>query len=431
MKKTILILFSVLFLNQQVLAVTLFEALTETYKNNTDLNAERENINISEEDLKISKGNYLPTVTISGSKSQEDTSKLTNRSGVEQSVNDVDPSTQSIKIEQTLIDFGRNADVQKNQIGIRLAVVKLLKKEQEVLLKAIEAYSGLVLANKKLKINQSNLNLLERQVETNRARLERGQITLSDLAQSESSLAGAQANFTQSKNEIISSKLNYENVIGPIIDINSLNNNFDIKLMLPNNLSDAIDKSQKYNPELIIAKLEYEQSEKDVLISRSDLSPSAKLSYESSKSQDLSSSYDERDKNILKATVTWPVYSGGKNRASLNKSRNLQNRKKLLLNSVTKTNNSNVAISWSTLQSSKSLLNSVNSQVKAAEIANEGITVEYESGLGRSTLDVIQSNSILLNSKIALANSERNYLLAQFNFLKSIGQLNSNHLKLK
>ena len=431
MKKIILILFSVLFLNQQVLAVTLFEALTEAYKNNTDLNAERENINISEEDLKISKGNYLPTVTISGSKRQEDTSKLTNRSGVEQSVNDVDPSTQSIKIEQTLIDFGRNADVQKNQIGIRLAAVKLLKKEQEVLLKAIEAYSGLVLANKKLKINQSNLSLLERQVETNKARLERGQITLSDLAQSESSLAGAQANFIQSKNEIISSKLNYENVIGPIADINSLNNNFDIKLMLPNDLSDAIDKSKKYNPELIIAKLEYEQSEKDVLISRSDLSPSAKLSYESSRSQDLSSSYDERDKNILKATVTWPIYSGGKNRASLNKSRNLQNRKKLLLNSVTKTNNSNVAISWSTLQSSKSLLNSVNSQVKAAEIANEGITVEYETGLGRSTLDVIQSNSILLSSKISLADSERNYLLSQFKLLQAIGLLNSNYLKIQ
>ncbi|MDB0067183.1 TolC family protein [Candidatus Pelagibacter sp.] len=431
MKKIILILFSVLFLNQQVLAVTLFEALTEAYKNNTDLNAERENINISEEDLRISKGNYLPTVTISGSKSQEDTSKLTNRSGVEQSVNDVDPSTQSIKIEQTLIDFGRNADVQKNQIGIRLAVAKLLKKEQEVLLKAIEAYSGLILANKKLKINQSNLSLLERQVETNKARLERGQITLSDLAQSESSLAGAQANFIQSKNEIISSKLNYENVIGPIADINNLNNNFDIKLMLPNNLSDAIDKSKKYNPELIIAKLEYEQSEKDVLISRSDLSPSAKLSYENSKSQDLSSSYDERDKNVLKATVTWPIYSGGKNRASLNKSRNLQNRKKLLLSSVTKANNSNVAISWSTFQSSKSLLNSVNSQVKAAEIANEGITVEYETGLGRSTLDVIQSNSILLSSKISLADSERNYLLSQFKLLQAIGLLNSNYLKIQ
>ena len=431
MKKIILTLFSVLFLNQHVFAVTLLEALTEAYKNNTDLNAERENINISEEDLKISKGNYLPSVTISGSKSQEDTSKLTNRKGVEQSVNDVDPSTQSIKIEQTLIDFSRNANVQKNKIGINLASAKLLKKEQEVLLQVIEAYSGLILANKKLKITQSNLNLLERQVETNRARLERGQITLSDLAQSESSLAGAQANFIQSKNEIISNKLNYENVIGPITDINDLNNNFNINLMLPSDLSDAINTSKKYNPELIIANLEYEQSEKDVLISRSDLSPSANLSYENSRSQDLSSAYDERNKNILKATVIWPIYSGGKNRALLNKSKNLQNRKKLLLNSVTKSNNSNVAISWATLQSSKSLLNSVRSQVKAAEIANEGITVEYESGLGRSTLDVIQSNSILLNSRITLANSERNYLLAQFNVLKSIGQLNSSHLKLK
>ena len=431
MKKIILIFFSVLFLNQQVLAVTLFEALTEAYKNNTELNAERENIGISEEDLKISKSNYLPSVTISGSESREDTSKLTNRVGVEQTVNDVDPSTQSIKIEQTLIDFGISADVKKNKIGISLATIKLLKKEQEVLLKAVEAYSGLMLADEKLKINQSNLNLLERQVETNRARLERGQITLSDLAQSESSLAGAQANFIQSQNEVISNKLNYENIIGPIVDTNSLNKNFDINIMLPNSLNEAIDIAKKYNPELIIAKLEYEQSEKNVIISKSDLAPSAKLSYENSRSKDFSSLYDERDKNILKATVTWPIFSGGKNIASLNKSRNLKNKKKLLLNSVKKTNNSNIAISWSTLQSSKSLLNSVKSQVKAAEIANEGITAEYESGLGRSTLDVIQSNSILLNSRIALANSERNYLLAQFNVLKSIGQLNSGHLKLK
>ena len=431
MKKIFLVLFSVLFLSQQAMAVTLFEALKEAYKNNNDLNAERENINISEEDLKISKSSYLPSVTISGSKSRENTDKLTNRAGTKVSVNDVDPFTQSIKIEQTLIDFGRNADVKKNKIGINLAVIKLLKKEQEVLLKAIEAYSGLILANEKLKINQSNLNLLERQVEANRARLERGQVTLSDLAQSESSLAGAQANFIKSQNEIISSKLNYKNIIGPITDINNLNKNSVINLMLPDSLNDAIDASKKYNPELIIAKLEYEQSEKDVLISQSDLAPSAKLSYENSRSQDLSSSYDERNKNTLKATVTWPIYLGGKNYALLNKSQNLQNKKKLLLISVTRTNNSNVAISWSTLQSSKSLLNSVKSQVKAAEIANEGITVEYESGLGRSTLDVIQSNSILLSSRIALANSERNYLLAQFNVLKSIGLLNSSHLKLK
>ena len=101
------------------------------------------------------------------------------------------------------------------------------------------------------------------------------------------------------------------------------------------------------------------------------------------------------------------------------------------MDNAVKTNNTNVASSWSNLQSSKSLLSSVKSQVKAAEIANEGITIEYETGLGRSTLDVIQSNSILLNSKISLANSQRNYLLSQFKFLKAVGLLRSSYLKLQ
>ncbi len=431
MKKIFLQLIILLFLTNQVFAITLFDALTQAYKNNPELNAERENISVSKEDLKISKSGYLPSITISGSKSQENTNKLTNRSGADVAVNDADPLTQSITIEQTLIDFGINADIQKNKIGINLASTKLLKKEQEILLKAIEAYSGLILSNEKSRINKSNLNLLERQVETDQARLERGQITLADLAQSEASLAGAETKFIQSKNDITTNKLNYENVIGPIVNLDSLDKNYNINFKLPNNLSSAIKVSIKNNPDLIIAKLEYQQSEKDVDIARSDLSPSAKLLYENSRSEDFSSTYDERQKNTLKATVTWPIYSGGKNRALLNKNRNLKNRKKLLLDNALKTNNTNVASAWSTLQSSKSLLNSVKSQAKAAEIANEGIAVEYESGLGRSTLDVIQSNSILLDSRITLANTERNYLLAQFKLLKAIGLLNSNHLKIK
>ena len=75
------------------------EALTQAYKNNTELNAERENIKVSEEDLNISKGEYLPTLTLSGSKSQEDTNKLTNQSGGDAAITDVDPLSTSITIE--------------------------------------------------------------------------------------------------------------------------------------------------------------------------------------------------------------------------------------------------------------------------------------------------------------------------------------------
>ena len=155
------------------------------------------------------------------------------------------------------------------------------------------------------------------------------------------------------------------------------------------------------------------------------------LLWKCSKTDDLSSTYDERDKEIIKATISWPIFQGGKNTASLNRSKNLKNRKKLLFDNALKTNDANVASAWSNLQSSKSLLDSVISQVRAAEIANEGITVEYESGLGRSTLDVIQSSSILLNSEISLANFERNYFLAQFKLLEVLGLLNNSYLKLQ
>jgi len=431
MKKIYLMLFFMCWFNSYAFAVNLSDALLQAYKNNPELNAERENIEISKQDLNISRSGFLPSITLSGSKSQEDTNKLTDRSGVDVTVNDVNPVTESIKIEQILINLGLNADFQKNKIGINIANAKLLKKEQEILLKAVEAYTNLVLANEKYNINQTNLNLIERQVETDQARLERGQITVADLAQSESSLAGAQAKFIESKNEITTNRLNYENIIGPITNIKSLEKNSNIKFVLPSSLNSAIEISKKNNPDLMITKLEHEQSEKDITIARSELSPSASLSFEKSRSDNFSSTYDEREKNILKATITWPIYSGGKNIASLNKSKNIKNRKKLLLDNAVKTNNTNVASSWSNLQSSKSLLSSVKSQVKAAEIANEGITIEYETGLGRSTLDVIQSNSILLNSKISLANSQRNYLLSQFKFLKAVGLLRSSYLKLQ
>ena len=432
MKKTFLIFLSITFLNGNVFAITLSQALLQAYNENLELNAERQNIEVSKEDVKISRSQFLPSVTLKGSKSQEKTEKLTDRSGVSSAITDVDPKTQSIDIEQKLFQgFAGLASIEKSKIGLNLADAKLLKTEQNILYKAVEAYSGLIFADEKLKINKNNVNLLERQVETDQARLERGQITLADLAQSESSFAGAQAKFIEARNESITSKLIYEKIIGPINDSSALDKKSDLNFEIPENLDEAIEISKTSNPNLIISKLEYEQSEKDVTIARSDLSPSATLSFNSSRSDDISSTIDERNKETLKATISWPIFNGGKNTATLKRSKNLKNRNKLLFDNAMKTNKTNVASAWSSLQSSRSLLNSVKSQVKAAEIANEGITAEYESGLGRSTLEVIQSNSILLSSKINLADSERNYLLSQFRLLQSVGLLNSKYLKIQ
>ena len=263
MIRILFIITSFIFLLNNANAETFSAALKKAYNNNPELNAERESLNISEQELNISKGSYLPTVTLSGSKSEEETDKLTNRDGSNASITNVDPTVKSITIEQTLIDFGRGAELAKSKIGIDLANAKLLKKEQEILYKSIQAYTGLVSANEKLKINRSNVNLLDRQVETDRIRLERGNISLSDVAQSESSLAGAQAKLIQAENDFLTSKLNYENVIGKIGDPELLDKSSIIKVVLPDELNSALEISKNRNPDLIIAQLEYEQSKKD------------------------------------------------------------------------------------------------------------------------------------------------------------------------
>ena len=304
------------------------------------------------------------------------------------------------------------------------------KKEQEVLLSAINAYSGLILAREKLDINEKNLNLLNRQVENDKIRLDRGQITITDLAQSESSLAGAQAQFTQAQNDLLIAKLTYENIIGKITNPNDLQKSSNSIVNIPTSLKDAIDLSKQNNPDIKIAKFDLEQSEKDLAIAKSDLAPTASLSLERSYAEDVSSTIDEREKDVLKATVSWPFYSGGKKFSTINKNSNLSTRQRLLLDDAIRTNETNVSSMWSSLESSKSFLASVKAQVRAAQIANDGIVAEYERG-SRTTLDVIQSNALLLSAQISLASSEKNYLMAQYNVLKAVGLLNSQYLNLE
>ncbi len=430
MRKIIFFTALLFLFSANAFAVTLYDALNQTYQNNTQLNAERENIKASEEDINISEAEYRPSLTLTGSKSFEKTQKLTNQSGGDASVSDVDPLSSSIKLEQTLLDYGRDITHEKNYIGLELSKAKLLKKEQDILYSAVDAFTATILAREKLSINRRNLNLLIKQVENDKVRLDRGQITTADLSQSESSLAGAQAQLTQAKSELMISKLNYENIIGKLADPKKLRKSAKAIVSVPDSLSKAIELSKQNDPDIIIAKLELNQSEKDLEISEADLKPTASLSLERSYTDDLSSTYDRRDKDVLKATISWPFYSGGKKRSKINKNSNLIYRKRLLLEDAMSTTETKVGSAWSSLQSSKSFLNSVISQVRAAKIANEGITAEYQRG-SRTTLDVIQSNSLLLTAEISLANSQRNYLISQYNLLKAIGLLNSSYLKLK
>ena len=406
-------------------ANTLLESLQSAYLNNSKLNAERANMRASKEEKREAVSEFLPSVTISGYKSSQD-SFNSNLADV-----NIDPKERSILVEQKIFQgFAGVANLQKKRKGQKLGEFKLKKVEQEILLEAAKVHTELFLNKNKVNINLSNVDLLERQVETDQNRLEKGEINLTDLAQSESSLAGAKAQLIVAKNDLITSKANFEKIVGKKIADKNIKVSTENNLNLPQSLATAYQISNLENPDLQIAILEYEQSKLDVAIAGSKLSPSATLSYERAEQDNISSTIQERTQETVKATAKWPLFAGGKNAFNYRKFQEIKNQKELLLEDQKKTTKADVANAWSNYQSFKSVLDSIRSQVQAAEIANEGITLEYESGTSRTTLEVIQSRSFLLTSRISLASSKRNFLISQFELLLSVGRLTSQHLNL-
>ena len=182
------------------------------------------------------------------------------------------------------------------------------------------------------------------------------------------------------------------------------------------------------NLDFLISKLDFEISVKDLNIEKARLSPSASIKVSKSENNDFSSSIDKKDDETVKATITWPIIKGGENISSIKRSTFEKQRAQLLLEDTKNKTSINTSNSWSKFQSSKSVLESTKIQLKAAEIANEGITLEYDSGNTRTTLEVIQSRSLLLDARIAFAQAERDFMISQFELALQVGTLSINSL---
>ena len=406
--------------------------LENAYKNNPSLNAERKNYKAIKENINISRSEFLPSVSISGSQNSQENSNRTNRAGVSQSDTNNNTETKSVSVDQKIFQgFQGYNSIKKSKLESDKAEIQLKNVEQQVLLKSAIAYYDLIYKIKNKQFNLANVDLFERQVETDTSRLQKGEITLTDLAQSESSLAGANAKLIAADTELLVAKSNFERTIrlpapNEVIKDNFIETN---SLNFPSGLNSALVISEKYNPKLLLAKLDYEISEKDVNIEKSKFSPSASVNYTKSQKNDYSSTIDKLDEETLKATVTIPIFKGGENYSSLKKSKFKKEQTNLILQDKIDEVKTDTVNAWSAYQSSESVLRSTQAQVEAAEIANEGITLEYDSGNTRTTLEVIQSRSLLLNARISNAKAKRDFAISKFQLLAVIGDLTLDNLK--
>ena len=406
--------------------------LENAYKNNPTLNAERKNYKAIKENVNISRSEFLPSVSISGSQNSQQNSNRTNQVGTAQPDTSNTTETQSVSVDQKIFQgFQGYNTIKKSKLESDQAAINLKNVEQQVLLKSATAYYNLIYKIKNRQFNLANVDLFERQVETDISRVQKGEITLTDLAQSESSLAGANAKLISAETELLVVKSNFERIIRLSAPDKMAQDNFIKKVIFnfSSGLNSALVISEKYNLKFLLAKLDYEISEKNVNIEKSKFSPSASVNYTKSQNKDFSSTSDELDQETLKATVTIPIFKGGESYSSLKKSKFKKEQTNLILQDIINEVKTDTINAWSTYQSSESVLKSTQAQVRAAEIANEGITLEYDSGNTRTTLEVIQSRSLLLSARISNAKAQRDFAISKFDLLAVIGDLTLENLQ--
>ena len=398
-------------------------------KNNFKLNAERKNLETAKQNKNISRSEFLPSITLSGDQSSTTSTNQTNSKGITLPDSSLESESKTFTVEQKIFSGFKGFNTfKKSELETQKAKISLKEVEQQTILDTASSYFDLIFKFKNEKFNLSNISLFEREVESNNARLQKGEITLTDLAQSESSLAGANADLIKAQTELLVSKTNFEMVTREKAP-NIANLSEKLILTLPKTLNESIELANLNNADLLISQLEYEIAVKDLNIERARLSPSASINYSKSESKDFSSTVDDLDQERIKATVTWPIIKGGENISSIKKSSFNKQRYQLIFQDMKNKITTETSNSWSKYQSSKSVLQATRSQLKAAEIANEGITSEYDSGNTRTTLEVIQSRSLLLEARIAFARAEKDFLISQFELAKQIGSLSNKSLK--
>ena len=232
------------------------------------------------ENINISRSEFLPSVSVSETQSSQQNSNRTNQSGSALNDTNNDTTTQSVTVDQKIFQGlqGYNS-IKKSQLESEQAAIKLKNVEQQILLKSAIVYYDLIYKIKNKQFNLANIDLFERQVETDTSRLQKGEITLTDLAQSESSLAGANAQLIAADTELLVAKSNFERIIRLTAPTDIAQDNFieTVGLNFPSSLNSTLSISERYNPKLLLAKLDFQISEKNVNIEKSKFSPSASI----------------------------------------------------------------------------------------------------------------------------------------------------------
>lgn len=401
-------------------AQTLEETLVSAYQTNPSLAAQRARLSQTEEGYVQARAGRLPTVSASADVSEQETwgGAFNVRNG---------DLGYGVSLNQPLYRGGRidgsiDAALARVEAGRR----SLRSAEQGVLLSAVAAHAEVVRDRQIVAIRSNNVDVLAEQLRAARDRFEVGEITRTDVAQAEARLSGARAQLSAAQAGLAASRAAYARVTGvEPTDPEAV----EPAAALPEALADAAEVALSTNPDLRAAQFQEIAAEQGVRIARGAMRPDVSVSASASEGRASDFTGQAQGSATVRAQVSVPIFTGGLNRSRVREARAAADEARLSQLTVRRQVIEGVTNAWNNYLAAQAVIRSSREAVRANEIAFEGVEQEAFVGL-RTTLDVLNAEQELLNSRLELVRAERDLTVAAYALLQAMGILDARRLGL-
>ncbi len=405
-------------------AETLREALATAYQNNPVLEAQRAGVRAEDENVSQALSGYRPTLSGSASIAKDRSRNFFSETGGKQTLT---PITAAVSAEQPLFRSFRTYNaVKESKTRVEAARSGLVSTEQDVLLNTVAAYMDVMRDQAVLDLRRNNVQVLDRQLGASRDRFEVGEITRTDVAQSEARKSGSISARTAAEADLTASRSAYERVVG---NAPGTLEQPEVLGALPDSEDRAVEIALAENPDLQAARLEEEAARQAISTAKSELGPEVSLvaQYEYTEDQFVQGFAANTTSIMARATV--PIYAAGVTSSRIRQAKQINSQRRMQAIEAERQIREAVSNAWEQLRAARAIIESSEAQVSANRIALEGVRQEQEVG-SRTTLDVLDAEQELLDAEVELVRAKRDEYVASFQLLSAMGRATATALNL-
>jgi outer membrane protein len=403
-------------------AETLESALAQAYRNNPQLNAQRASLRAVDENVSQALAGFRPRVTGSIDSGYQHYESNTLSGGVFTKTNtNISPRGGTVGLVQTVYNGFRVGNQTRQAESQVLAGRETLRNiEQTVLLDGATAYMNVMRDSAILDLQRRNVQVLQEQLKQTRDRFNVGEVTKTDVAQSESRLAAAQSQVFAAEANWRASQAAYRRIIGaePV----NLRSGMPVDRFSPRSLEASVDVGWKTHPQVTSAQYTVDAAQHAVKVAEGALYPTVTLEGNIQRRWDLApGSFDQLTGTVL-GRVAIPIYQGGAEYSIIRQTKETLGQRRIELDVARDQVRALVYQWWSQLEATKAQIISAQAQVTATEVALNGVREEARVGQ-RTTLDVLNAQQELVNARVALVTAQRDRVVASFTLLAAVGRL--------